>query len=147
MQEFDVVVIGAGAAGLMCACTAGGRGRRVLVLDHANRVGKKILMSGGGRCNFTNIESTPDNFLSANPHFAKSALSRYTPWDFIGMVDRHRIAWHEKTLGQLFCDVSAKLIVKILTDECDAVGVEVRTHTPVESIEVGNPHRLRIASG
>jgi len=147
VEEFDVVVIGAGAAGLMCALTAGTRGRRVLVLDHANRVGKKILMSGGGRCNFTNMYSTPENFLSANPHFAKSALSRYTPWHFVDMVDRHRIAWHEKTLGQLFCDVSAKLIVKMLTDECDAVGVEVRTHTPVESIEVGNPHRLRIATG
>jgi predicted flavoprotein YhiN len=147
VQEFDVVVIGAGAAGLMCALTAGARGRRVLVLDHANRVGKKILMSGGGRCNFTNMYSTPDNFLSANPHFAKSALSRYTPWHFVEMVDRHRIAWHEKTLGQLFCDVSAKLIVKMLSDECDAVGVDVRTHTPVESIEVGSPHRLRIAAG
>ena len=147
VQEFDVVVIGAGAAGLMCGLTAGARGRSVLILDHANRVGKKILMSGGGRCNFTNMYSTPDNFLSANPHFAKSALSRYTPWHFVEMVDRHRIAWHEKTLGQLFCDVSAKLIVKMLSDECEAVGVDVRTHTTVESIEVGSPHRLRLTTG
>lgn len=147
MQHFDVVVIGAGAAGLMCALTAGGRGRRVLVLDHANKVGKKILMSGGGRCNFTNLHCGPGNFLSANPHFAKSALSRYTPWHFIELVDRHKVAWHEKTLGQLFCDTSSKLVVALLMDECAAAGVEVRTHTAVEAIEVGTPHRLRIASG
>lgn len=142
---YDVVVVGAGAAGLMCAITAGARGRRVLVVDHANRVGKKILMSGGGRCNFTNLHCGPDNFLSANPHFCKSALSRYTPWDFIALVDRHRIAWHEKTLGQLFCDVSSKQIVAMLMAECEAAGVEVLTHTPVAGIEVGEVHRLTAA--
>ncbi|MEO5963792.1 MAG: NAD(P)/FAD-dependent oxidoreductase, partial [Thermomonas sp.] len=112
----------------MCALTAGQRGRRVLVLDHANKVGKKILMSGGGRCNFTNIPTTPDNFLSANPHFCKSALARYTPWHFIELVERHGIAYHEKELGQLFCDESSKQIVKLLLDECASAGVEVRTH-------------------
>ena len=105
-QSFDVVVIGAGAAGLMSAIEAGKRGRRVLLLEHADRVGKKILISGGGRCNFTNLHTRPDNFLSANPHFAKSALARYTPADFIALVEGYRIAYHEKTLGQLFCDGS-----------------------------------------
>ncbi|MEQ9198517.1 MAG: NAD(P)/FAD-dependent oxidoreductase, partial [Rhodospirillales bacterium] len=100
-RKFDVIVIGAGAAGMMCALTAGGRGRRVLLLDHAEKVGKKILISGGGRCNFTNLYCEPGNFLSGNPHFCKSALARYTQYDFIEMVDRHAIAWHEKTLGQL----------------------------------------------
>ena len=126
-MEYDVLVIGAGAAGLMTAIVAGGRGRRVLVVDHANRAGKKILMSGGGRCNFTNTATTPANFLSANPHFCKSALARYTPWDFIAMVDRHKIAWHEKSPGQLFCDESSKLIVRMLLDECAAAGVRVET--------------------
>jgi len=107
-SDYDVLVIGAGAAGMMCAIVAGARGRRVLVLDHANKPGKKILMSGGGRCNFTHTGTTPAHYLSANPHFCKSALARYTPWDFIAMVDRHRIAWHEKTLGQLFSDGSAR---------------------------------------
>ena len=102
------MIIGAGAAGLMCAAVAGARGRRVLVLDSANKVGKKILMSGGGRCNFTNMHSTPDNFISANPHFVKSALSRYTPWDFIALVEKHGVPYHEKKLGQLFCDRSSK---------------------------------------
>ncbi len=133
--KWDAIVIGAGAAGLMCAITAGARSRRVLVLDHANKVGKKILMSGGGRCNFTNTGTGPDNFLSANPHFCKSALARYTPWHFIEMVDRHRIAWHEKAPGQLFCDVSSKLIVKMLLDECAAAGVELRTGCVVERVE------------
>ncbi|WP_374012965.1 NAD(P)/FAD-dependent oxidoreductase [Pseudoxanthomonas koreensis] len=131
----DAIVIGAGAAGLMCALTAAGRGLRVLVVEHANRPGKKILMSGGGRCNFTNTGTGPDNFLSANPHFCKSALARYTPWHFIEMVDRHRIAWHEKAPGQLFCDVSSKLIVKMLLDECAAVGVELRTQCSVERVD------------
>src|SRR6188472_4125175 len=108
---FDAVVIGGGAAGLMCALTAGQRGRRVLVVEHANRVGKKILMSGGGRCNFTNTGTTPANFLSANPHFCKSALASYTPSDFVAMVECHGIAYHEKELGQLFCDESSKQIV------------------------------------
>ncbi len=133
-SHFDAIVIGAGAAGLMCALTAGQRGRRVLVVDHANKVGKKILMSGGGRCNFTNSGTTPENFLSANPHFCKSALARYTPWHFIEMVERHGIAYHEKELGQLFCDDSSKQIVKLLLDECAAAGVEVRTHCSIERL-------------
>ena len=135
--ECDVLVIGAGAAGLMTALTAGQRGRRVQVLDHANKVGKKILMSGGGRCNFTNTGTTPANFLSANPHFCKSALARFTPADFIEMVERHGVAYHEKELGQLFCDVSSKLIVKLLLDECHAAGAQVRSHCTVNSVERG----------
>jgi len=119
-QPYDAIILGAGAAGMMCALTAGQRGRRVLLLDHADEPGKKILISGGGRCNFTNINTAPDRYLSANPHFAKSALGRYTAADFIALVDRHHIAWHEKTLGQLFCDGSAKQIVAMLLDECDA---------------------------
>lgn len=134
METFDVVVIGGGAAGLMCALTAGRRGRRVLVIEHANRVGKKILMSGGGRCNFTNTGTAPENFLSANPHFCKSALARYTPADFIAMVDRHGIAWHEKELGQLFCDESSKQIVRMLLDECAAAGVRIETGCSTESM-------------
>jgi predicted Rossmann fold flavoprotein len=133
----DVLVIGAGAAGLMCALTAGQRGRIVQVIDHANKVGKKILMSGGGRCNFTNTGTTPANFLSSNPHFCKSALARYTPWDFIGMVERHGIAFHEKELGQLFCDVSSKQIVRMLVDECTAAGVNIRADCAVERVERG----------
>lgn len=134
----DVLVIGAGAAGLMCALTAGQRGRVVQVIDHANKVGKKILMSGGGRCNFTNTGTTAANFVSANPHFCKSALARYTPADFIEMVERHRIAYHEKELGQLFCDVSSKQIVKMLVDECVEAGVQVRTDCAVQRIERGS---------
>ncbi|WP_024327439.1 NAD(P)/FAD-dependent oxidoreductase [Thioalkalivibrio sp. AKL19] len=144
--SFDVVVIGGGAAGLMCALTAGGRGRRVLVLDHANRVGKKILMSGGGRCNFTNMYCEPENFISANPHFVKSALSRYSQWDFIALVEKHGIPYHEKKLGQLFCDHSSKDIVRMLLDECAAAGVTVRTDTPVTDVETGTPHRLKAGS-
>src|SRR6201996_9003962 len=111
MSRHDVIVIGAGAAGMMCAAVAASRGRSVLVLDHAASPGEKIRISGGGRCNFTNIHAGPKNFLSANPHFAKSALARFTPQDFVAMVDRHGIAWHEKALGQLFCDNSAKDII------------------------------------
>ncbi|MEP3050477.1 MAG: NAD(P)/FAD-dependent oxidoreductase [Erythrobacter sp.] len=118
MQDFDVIILGAGAAGLMCAAVAGKRGMRVAVLEKGNKPGKKILISGGGRCNFTNIHTAPENFISANPHFAKSALSRYTPQDFIDLVDSHGIDWHEKTLGQLFCDDSASQIVQMLLDEC-----------------------------
>ncbi|MEX2335376.1 MAG: NAD(P)/FAD-dependent oxidoreductase, partial [Pseudohongiella sp.] len=129
---------GAGAAGLMCAAVAGARGRRVLVLDSANKVGKKILMSGGGRCNFTNMHSTPDNFISANPHFAKSALSRYTPWDFIALVEKHGVPYHEKKLGQLFCDRSSSDIVRMLLDECEAVGVQVLTQSPASNIRLGS---------
>ncbi len=147
--SFDGIVIGAGAAGLMCAITAGKRGRRVLVMDHANKVGKKILMSGGGRCNFTNTGTTSDNFLSANPHFCKSALARYTPWHFIELVERHGIAWHEKELGQLFCDESSKQIVKLLLDECAAAGVEVRTHCSIERVDQrdGTGFKLHTSQG
>ncbi|HET7267590.1 MAG TPA: NAD(P)/FAD-dependent oxidoreductase [Oleiagrimonas sp.] len=133
-MKFDVLVIGGGAAGLMCARVAGQRGRRVCVIEHANRVGKKILMSGGGRCNFTNLGVTPENYLSANPHFAKSALARYTPYHFIDMVDRHGIAWHEKELGQLFCDDSSKQIVRMLLDECAAAGVQIETSCDVDAV-------------
>ena len=125
-RDFDVIVAGAGAAGLMCALRAGQRGRSVLLLEHADAVGKKILISGGGRCNFTNLLSRPEAFLSANPGFCKSALARYTQNDFIALVETHRIAWHEKTLGQLFCDGSARQIVAMLLAECDAAGVDVR---------------------
>jgi predicted Rossmann fold flavoprotein len=121
----DLLVLGAGAAGLMAAITAGQRGRRVLVLDHADRVGKKILISGGGRCNFTNLHCSADRFLSANPHFARSALARYTPRDFIALIEQHRIPFHEKTLGQLFCDRSARDIVSMLEAECRAAGVRI----------------------
>ena len=121
--SYDAIILGAGGAGLMCAATASQRGQRVLVVDHNDEPGRKILISGGGRCNFTNIHTAPDRFLSANPHFAKSALSRYTPRDFIDLVERHGIAWHEKTLGQLFCDGSAKQIVAMLMDECAAGNV------------------------
>ncbi len=131
----DVLVIGGGAAGLMCARVAGQRGRRVRVIEHANRCGKKILMSGGGRCNFTNTGTTAANFISANPHFCKSALARYTPQHFIEMVERHGIAYHEKELGQLFCDESSKLIVKMLLDECADAGVRIDTGCSVERVE------------
>ena len=137
MEHYDVLVVGGGAAGLMCAITAGRRGRRVLVVEHANKVGKKILMSGGGRCNFTNTGTSPENFLSANRHFCKSALARYTPWHFIEMVERHGIAYHEKELGQLFCDVSSKLIVKMLLDECANAGVRVETSCGVDRVVHG----------
>ncbi|MBR2819238.1 MAG: NAD(P)/FAD-dependent oxidoreductase [Reyranella sp.] len=135
VETFDVVVLGAGAAGLMCALRAGQRGRKVLLLDHADKVGKKILISGGGRCNFTNLEARPEAFLSANPHFCKSALARYTQHDFIALVEKHRIAWHEKTLGQLFCDGSARQIVKMLLDEAAAAGVDVRVAHRVTKVE------------
>jgi len=124
MERYDAIILGAGAAGLMCAARAGQRGLRVAVLERASKPGKKILISGGGRCNFTNLFAGPDNYLSTNPHFAKSALARYTPGDFIELVERHGIAWHEKTLGQLFCDGSAKAIVDMLLAECpDSVDV------------------------
>jgi len=146
-QSCDVVVIGAGAAGLMCAIMAGARGRSVLVLDHANKVGKKILMSGGGRCNFTNLHCAPANFISANPHFAKSALSRYTPADFVALVEKHGIPYHEKKLGQLFCDHSSKDIVRLLLAECEAVGATVRTHSPASIVRLSLPHLLRTPQG
>lgn len=142
----DVAVIGGGAAGLMCAQVAAARGLKVLVLERANRVGKKILMSGGGRCNFTNTGTGPDNYLSANPHFCKSALARYTPWHFLELVERHRIAWHEKELGQLFCDESSKLIVRMLLDECQRVGVRIETGCDITAVDVGDDGRFRIDS-
>nr|WP_315857043.1 NAD(P)/FAD-dependent oxidoreductase [Lysobacter sedimenti] len=145
---FDALVIGGGAAGLMCALTAGQRGKRVLVVEHANRVGKKILMSGGGRCNFTNLGAAPANYLSANPHFCKSALARYTPRDFIELVERHGIAYHEKEPGQLFCDVSSKLIVKMLLDECATAGVRIETSCSIERVGHGDAgFHLRTARG
>ncbi|MGV1790539.1 NAD(P)/FAD-dependent oxidoreductase [Rhizobium sp. A37_96] len=133
--RYDVIVLGAGAAGMMCAIRAGQRGRSVLVLDHAGAPGEKIRISGGGRCNFTNVNAGPKNFLSANPHFAKSALARFTPQDFIALVERHGIAWHEKTLGQLFCDDSAKDIIRMLTDEMRAAGAQLRLRTEIGDIE------------
>jgi predicted Rossmann fold flavoprotein len=134
-QTYDTIILGAGAAGLMCALTAGQRGRRVLLLDHAEAIGKKILISGGGRCNFTNLHTAADRYISANPHFAKSALGRYTAQDFLALVEAHGIAWHEKTLGQLFCDGSAKQIVALLQDECDKGGVEIALGHPISEIE------------
>ncbi|NQV87808.1 MAG: NAD(P)/FAD-dependent oxidoreductase [Woeseiaceae bacterium] len=127
MEHADVIIIGGGAAGLMCAIVAGQRGRRVIVLEGSNKIGKKILMSGGGRCNFTNLHTEPSRFISANPHFCISALSRYTHWDFIALVEKHGIAYHEKTLGQLFCDTSSKEIVAMLVAECEAVSVGILT--------------------
>ena len=135
MLHYDVVVLGGGAAGLMCAIEAGKRGRRVLVIERSEKVGKKILISGGGRCNFTNLHVAPANFLSANPHFCKSALARYTQWDFIAMAERHGIAYHEKERGQLFCDQSAKLIVQMLVDESRTAGVRIETDCGVTSVE------------
>ncbi|MDI1288033.1 MAG: NAD(P)/FAD-dependent oxidoreductase [Reyranella sp.] len=146
-QTFDVVIAGAGAAGLMCAIRAGQRGRRVLLLDHAEKVGKKILISGGGRCNFTNRDSRPEAFLSANPHFCKSALARYTQHDFIALVEKHGIAWHEKTLGQLFCDGSARQIVSMLLAEADAVGVDVRVAHRITGIEKSDRFAVRTDHG
>lgn len=134
MQQWDVIVIGAGAAGLFCAIESAKRGRRTLVLDNGKRIGRKILMSGGGRCNFTNIYASPANYLSANKHFCKSALSRYTQWDFIALVQQYGIAYHEKTLGQLFCDDSAKDIVDMLQAECDKAGVQIALQQEITQI-------------
>src|SRR5262245_11270890 len=133
-QDFDVIILGAGAAGLMCAIEAGKRGRRVAVLERGDRPGKKILISGGGRCNFTNLHCRPENFLSANPHFAKSALARYTPADFIALVEKHRIAYHEKTLGQLFCDGSSREILGMLEEECSAAGVQIALNVDIQEV-------------
>jgi predicted Rossmann fold flavoprotein len=141
--QFDVIILGAGAAGLMCAIEAGKRGRRVALLERAERIGKKILISGGGRCNFTNLHCRPENFISANPHFAKSALARYTPVDFIALVEKHGIAYHEKTLGQLFCDGSAQQIVAMLEAECRAGGVRIQTNVNVEQVARKNDFLLR----
>lgn len=160
MSDWDVIIIGAGAAGLMCAIEAGKRGRKVLVLDNGKRPGRKILMSGGGRCNFTNIYASPANFISANPHFCKSALSRYTQWDFIALVQKYGIPYHEKTLGQLFCDDSAKDIVEMLLAEAKHAGVQLALQQQITDISyraeryyVDTPeqqrrcHSLVVASG
>ena len=135
MSHYDAIVLGAGAAGLFCAATAGQRGKRVLLIDHNAEPGRKILISGGGRCNFTNLHTAPDRYLSANPHFAKSALSRYTPRDFLSLVESYGIAWHEKTLGQLFCDGSARQIVALLVEECAKGGVELRYGVAAGEVE------------
>ncbi len=135
MKKIDVIIVGAGAAGLMCGIEAGARGRKVLVLDKTNKAGKKILMSGGGRCNFTNLHASHEEFLSHNPHFCKSALSRYTQWDFIAMVERHKIAYFEKTLGQLFCEDKASLIVDMLLTECKKNGVAVQLNQTINSVK------------
>ena len=134
-QKFDAIILGGGAAGLMCAIEAGRRGRKVVVLERADRIGKKILISGGGRCNFTNIHCTPENFLSSNPHFCKSALARYTPEDFLALVQKHRIPYHEKTLGQLFCDRSSLDIVNLLEDECRATQVRILVNAQVQRVD------------
>ena len=147
MESFDVVIVGAGAAGLMCAMTAGKRGRRVLLLEHGEQAGAKILISGGGRCNFTNLEIAPERFLSANPHFCKSALSRYTQHDFIALVERHRIRYHEKTLGQLFCDGSAREILAMLLAECAAARVDLRTAHSVTEITRAERFRIETDKG
>lgn len=141
-SQFDVVVIGGGAAGLMCAHLAAARGRRVVVLEGANKVGKKILMSGGGRCNFTNLNTSPEHFLSHNPHFCKSALSRYTQWHFLELVDKHQIAWHEKTLGQLFCDNSSKDIVAMLLKECSEHQVAIHTNSQIRTVTYTNDYEV-----
>ena len=134
IHSFDALILGGGAAGLMCAIEAGRRGRRVALVDHADRLGKKILISGGGRCNFTNLHCRPENFLSANPHFAKSALARYTPADFIALVEKYRIPYHEKTLGQLFCDRSARDILAMLEEECRLAGVRLFLNTRIQQV-------------
>jgi predicted Rossmann fold flavoprotein len=144
-HDFDVIILGGGAAGLMCAIEAGKRGRRVAVLERAARVGKKILISGGGRCNFTNLYCQPENFISANPHFAKSALAAYTPADFIRLVEKHGIAYHEKTLGQLFCDGSAQQIVNLLQSECSHAGVRILTNVAVDNVEHKSGFAIRAA--
>ena len=143
MKSYDVIILGAGAAGLMAARVAGQRGRRVLLVDHADEPGKKILISGGGRCNFTNLHAVPDRFISANPHFMKSALARYTQHDFIALVEKHGIAWHEKTLGQLFCDGSSRQIVNMLASECAEAGVELWLGNPGEVERDGDDFRIR----
>ena len=134
-EPYDAIVLGAGAAGLFCAAQAGQRGRRIALLDHADAPGKKILISGGGRCNFTNLQTMPDRYLSENPHFARSALSRFSPHDFLELIERYSIAWHEKTLGQLFCDGSARQVVAMLLDECAAGGVDLRCGQPIGAVD------------
>lgn len=147
MPDWDVIIIGAGAAGLFCAIQAGKRGRRVLVLEHAELVGKKIAISGGGRCNFTNIYTRPENFVSANPHFCKSALARYTPADFISLVEKHSIAYHEKKLGQLFCDGSSQQIIDLLLRECRSAGVQIRCSCRVIRVWKDDAFRTETTQG
>jgi predicted Rossmann fold flavoprotein len=144
-HHFDVVILGAGAAGLMCAIESGKRGRRVAILEHADRIGKKILISGGGRCNFTNLHCQPESFLSANPHFCKSPLARYTPADFIALVEKHHIPYHEKAVGQLFCDRSARDIVAMLEEECKVAGVQIFVDTKVNEVDHSGEFIVRSA--
>ena len=146
IHSFDALILGGGAAGLMCAIEAGKRGRRVAVLEHADRLGKKILISGGGRCNFTNIHCRPENFLSSNPHFAKSALARYTPADFLTLVEEHRIPYHEKTLGQLFCDRSARDILEMLEEECRSAKVSILVSTQIQEVSRDAGFTVRTAN-
>lgn len=147
IHNFDAIVFGGGAAGLMCAIEAGKHGKRVAVLENAEKLGKKILISGGGRCNFTNIHCGPENFICSNPHFAKSALARYTPEDFISLVEKHHIPYHEKTLGQLFCDRSARDILNMLEEECRAAGVSILLQTKIEEVCRTNEFLVRTATG
>lgn len=146
-MNYDVIIIGAGAAGLMCAIESAKRGRKTLVLEHAEKIGKKILISGGGRCNFTNINAKPENFISENLHFCKSALARYTPNDFISLVQKHGVKYHEKKLGQLFCDSSAKEIVAMLQNECDDADVEIKINSTVDEIEKNELFRVKTSLG
>src|SRR4051812_32438854 len=147
MTQFDVIILGAGAAGLICAISAGRRGRRVLLLDHAAEAGAKILISGGGRCNFTNTQTVPERFLSDNPNFCRSALRRYTPDDFVAMVQRHQIRFHEKKLGQLFCDGSARAIVSMLLAECETACVQVRLGHRVVELARADAFRVETDGG
>uniref|UniRef100_UPI003D0E0B88 NAD(P)/FAD-dependent oxidoreductase n=1 Tax=Sedimenticola sp. TaxID=1940285 RepID=UPI003D0E0B88 len=147
MNQYDVIIIGAGAAGLMCAATAGCRGRRVLLLDNSRKVGKKILMSGGGRCNFTNLFVEPANYVSQNPHFCKSALKRYTQWDFIALVERYGIAYHERDHGQLFCNDSARDILDMLLSECEQAGVTLKSGCEVAAIDGERPYQVSTNQG
>src|ERR1700751_761265 len=144
--KYDVIILGGGAAGLMCAIEAGKRRRRALVLERADRIGKKILISGGGRCNFTNIHCQPENFISANEHFPKSALARYTPADFIALVEKHHIPYHEKTLGQLFCDRSAQDIIDMLESECRVVGVQTFLQSRIREVQHASEFVVRTES-
>src|SRR5213080_4496112 len=147
MHKFDVLVLGAGAAGLLCAIEAGKRRRRVTVIERADRIGKKILISGGGRCNFTNLHTRPENFISSNPHYAKSALARYTPADFIALVKKHRIPYHEKTLGQLFCDRSARDILGMIESECREAGVSIFLNSKIQDVSRNTEFVVHASNG